>query len=610
MRGVPIGSLQEPTSESFFPFWTAGYSKKMKITWFTNCFVAALFVLILLGVMGCHQSNSSRPEPLGISTTVQPIVATNVHFTDITHQAGIHFKQWGGGWGKKVFLEEVGSGCAFLDYDNDGWLDILLLNGAPISGGPKRPDAVHAYPALYHNNHDGTFTDVTQQMGLKKQMYAIGVAVGDYDNDGWDDIYISGYGESHLFHNEAGKGFKDVTERAHVNDKQFGASCCWLDYDNDGFLDLYVCNYVKWDPQHDIRCGTPQKPSYCSPELYEGVTNCLYHNNRNGTFTEVAEQMGVAGKGSKSLGVTLLDYDDDGWMDIFVANDGKPNLLFHNDQGKGFHNVALEYGVAFPDTGTPKSGMGTDAADFNNTGRPGLIVGNFSSEGLTLSRSESNGIFTDVSASAGVFNASLNCLTFGTFFFDYDLDGYKDIFAANGHIQDDINEHYPAVTYRERPLVFQNRHNGNFDEVGVQLGLTEKLVARSACYGDFDNDGDLDILVSTLNGEPHLYRNDGGNRNHWLKVQTIGHRSNRDGIGARVQVEASGMHQVDWVRSGSSYCAQSDRRLCFGLGSATRAERITVRFPSGKVISLVKVLADRLLIVDEEQGLISSSLTK
>ncbi len=529
------------------------------------------------------------------------VAPADVRFTDVTRAAGINFRHQNGSSGRKYFLEEMGSGCAFLDYDGDGWQDILLLNSAPLPGAPQTP----TFPALYRNKGDGTFNDVTAKAGLRRQMYATGVAVGDYDNDGDDDIYVGCWGTNHLFRNDGGK-FTDVTALSRTGDKRFAASSCWVDYDNDGWLDLFVCNYLKWDVAHDKKCGPPNRRTYCSPEVYEADANCLYHNNRDGTFSDVTKAMGVEGADGKSLGVTLLDYDGDGWMDIFVANDGTPNFLFHNEQGKRFSNVALEAGVAFPESGTPKAGMGTDAADFDHSGRPSLIIGNFHREGITLSANKGEGFFEDSSARAGVHHPSLNYLTFGLFFFDYDLDGFKDIFAANGHIIDTVQENYPNVTYYQRPLAFFNRGDGTFVETGTKLGFKDAFLARSACAGDFDNDGDSDILLSTVNGSPHLFRNDGGNRRHWLKIQAVGSRANRSAIGTKVEIESDGVKQVDWVRSGSSYCAESDRRLCFGLDKAAIATRVALTFPGGRAVELKNIAANQLLVINEEKGLVSA----
>lgn len=566
---------------------------------FANRAAYFLGVALCVALAGCRQT----APPAATPTVLQPKVAPqNVHFTDVTRVAGINFRHQNGGSGRKYFLEEMGSGCAFLDYDNDGWQDILLLNGAPLPGAPSQP----TYPALYRNKGNGAFEDVTAQLGLERQMYATGVAVGDYDNDGFEDVYVGCWGADHLFRNVGGKKFVDVTSVSKTGDKRFASSCCWVDYDNDGWLDLFVCNYLKWDVAHDQKCGPPNHRTYCSPEVYEADANCLYRNNHNGTFSDVTKRMGVEGAQGKSLGVTLLDYDDDGWMDIFVANDGTPNFLFRNERGKRFQDVALEAGVAFPESGTPKAGMGADAADYDHSRRPSLIVGNFHREGLTLSANKGSGLFEDVSARAGVLQPSLNYLTFGLFFFDYDLDGFSDIFAANGHIIDTVQQSYPNVSYKQQPLAFFNRGDGTFDEVARSLGFTEALLARSACAGDFDNDGDLDILLNVVNGAPHLYRNDGGNRRHWLKVKAIGMRANRDAIGTKVEVESAGVKQVDWVRSGSSYCASGDRRLTFGLGDAKTAERVVLTFPGGHKVELQNVASNQTLVVNEDKGLMNA----
>ncbi len=566
-------------------------------------FKSALYFLALsvhLSLLGCQQQ--TRP-----SKTVAPMRKTatsGIKFKDVTREAGITFWHRHGGSGRKYFIEEMGSGCAFLDYDNDGWQDILLLNAAPLPGAPKTP----TYPALYRNKGDGTFEDVTGKSGLKQQMYATGVAVGDYDNDGDEDVYVACWGANHLFRNESGKRFVDVTNISKTGDKRFASSCCWIDYDHDGLLDLFVCNYLKWDVVHDKQCGPPSHRTYCSPEVYESESNVLYHNKGDGTFDDVTARMGVAGADGKSLGVTQIDYDDDGWLDLFVANDGTPNHLFHNENGKHFKEVALEAGMAFPESGTPKAGMGTDAADYDHSGRASLIIGNFHRDGLTLGQNKGDSFFEDASARVGILQPSLDFLTFGLFFFDYDLDGFADIFAANGHIIDTVQESYPNVSYYERPLAFWNRSDGTFAETGQKLGFNEKLLARSACAGDFDNDGDLDVLLSTVNGPAHLYRNDGGNAQHWLKIKVIGTKSNRDAIGTKVQIESGGVQQVDWVRSGSSYCASGDRRLTFGLNNSPTVARIALTFPGGKKIELKDVAANQMIVVNEDKGLLAASV--
>jgi hypothetical protein len=522
-------------------------------------------------------------------------------FTDVTAQAGIHFVHNSGRAGKKYLPETMGSGCAFFDADGDGWPDILLINSKDWTPRGRR-----SLPALYRNNHNGTFTDITAGSGLDVEMYGMGVAIGDYDNDGRDDVYITALGGDHLFHNLGNGKFADVTKAAGIQNANFGASAAWVDYDRDGKLDLFVANYVQWTPKNDLWCSLDgATKSYCTPESYKGTRSRLYHNLGGGRFEDVAEAAGVGDPTSKSLGVTVLDYNGDGWPDLFVSNDTQPNKLYRNTGKGGFVETGMAAGVAYGEDGVARGAMGADAGDYDASGRPHLLVGNFSNQMLGLYHNEGNGLFVDEAPSSSVGRASLLSLTFGAFFFDYDLDGMPDIFAANGHIEEEIGRVQPKVSFRQAPLLFRNLGNHKFENVSAQMGaaFSRPIVARGAAFADFDRDGDLDILISTNHGPAYLFRNDGGNRNHWLNVRLAGTKSNRDGIGAVVRVQSAAGKQWNMVRSGSSYCSASDLALTFGLGKAVTAS-IEVEWPSGARQQFANVAANQFLTIDETRGIV------
>jgi hypothetical protein len=530
--------------------------------------------------------------------------SAEVHFTDITQSAGIKFRHNSGREGRKYLPETLGSGAAFIDYDNDGWPDILLINSKDWSSRRR------TLSALYHNNRNGTFTDVTIGSGLDVEMYGIGVAVGDYDNDGRDDIYITALEGDRLFHNEGNGKFRDVTKAAGIHNSSFGTSAAWFDYDRDGKLDLFVANYVQWTPQSDLWCSLDGgTKSYCTPESYKGTQSKLYHNLGGGRFEEVAAKAGLGDADSKSLGVTVLDYDGDGWPDLFVANDTQPNKLYRNNRDGTFKEEGLNAGVAFGEDGVARGAMGADSGDYDRSGRAHLLVGNFSNQMLGLYHNEGNGLFVDEAPSSTVGRASLLRLAFGVFFLDYDLDGYLDLFAANGHIEEEIGRVQPKVQYRQPPLLFRNTHNGKFENASTLVGadFSRAIVARGAAYADFDRDGDLDLLITTNDGPAYLYRNDGGNRNHWISIRTVGVKSNRDGIGAIVRIETRSGKQWNRVRSGSSYCSQSDLALTFGLGQDTNVSAIEIEWPSGSRQTLTNIAADKFLVIDEARGVISKT---
>ncbi|HEV2423750.1 MAG TPA: CRTAC1 family protein [Terriglobia bacterium] len=498
----------------------------------------------------------------------------------------------------------MGAGCAFIDYDNDGRPDILLIQGGDF---PDHPSGERRTMKLYHNNDNGTFTDVTARAGLAVEMYGMGVAVGDYDNDGWDDIYVTGLGQSRLFRNQHNGTFRDVTREAGVNNTGFGASAVWFDYDHDGKLDLFVTNYVKWSPRTDIYCSLDgHSKSYCTPEAYHGDTCRLFHNLGNGRFEDVTGKAGIEDTTGKSLGVAVIDYDQDGWPDIAVANDTQPNKLYHNNRNGTFTEQAVQAGIAFSEDGIARGGMGITSVDFDGSGYPSLAIGNFSNQMIGLYHNEKNKFFIDIAPSSSVGRASLLSLSFGIFFFDYDLDGLDDLFVADGHIEPEINRIQPQVSYAEPPLLFHDegrnpKGNIRFDEVGKQAGFSKALVGRGAAYADIDNDGAPDILMTTNGGPAYLFHNVGGDRNNAIRIRTVGTRSNRDGIGARVSVHFSGQPLPDdWqtVHSGSSYCSQSELTLTFGIDKATTAD-VQIVWPSGQKDSLKDLKANATYTIEE-----------
>jgi len=537
-----------------------------------------------------------------LAVTAAPKSKNKVQFTDVTAQAGIKFVHNAGKSGKKYLPETLGSGAAFFDADGDGWMDILLVNGKDWT--PRgRPSTA----ALYRNNHNGTFTDITQGSGLDVEIYGIGVAVADYDNDGRDDVYITALGGDHLFHNEGKGKFKDVTAASGIRNPSFGTSAAWVDYDRDGKLDLFVANYVQWSEEGDLWCSLDGNvKSYCTPESYKGTSSKLFHNLGGGRFKDVTDKAGLGDPNSKALGVTIIDFDNDGWPDIFVTNDTQPNKLYHNNKNGTFGEKGISAGVAYGEDGVARGAMGVDWADYDRSGHPDLLIGNFSNQMLGLYHNEGNGLFVDEAPMSSVGRDSLLSLTFGVFFFDYDLDGYPDILTANGHIEEEIGRVQPKIKYQEPPLLFRNLGNKKFEDVSSAVGpdFTKPLVARGAIYGDFDHDGDLDVLITSNNGPAHLYRNDGGNKNKWISIRTIGTKSNRDGIGASVSIVSASGKQWNVVRSGSSYASQSDLALVFGLGQDPVVTSIEVAWPSGTKQKFANVAANQFIKIDETRGII------
>ncbi len=549
---------------------------------------------------------------------IDAAITAGVTFVDVTAKAGVTFVHNNGVTGKKLMPETFGSGGLFFDVDGDGWQDVLLINSTKLPGESGRSTT----SALFRNRGDGSFANITAGSGLDVEMYAFGGSAADYDNDGRVDLYVTTLNGARLFRNNGGGKFSDVTKAAGVPAGDWTTAAMWFDFDKDRFVDLLVGRYVDWGAARDLRCTIDGKSkTYCTPESYQGLPLILYRNRGNGTFEDVSKPAGLAertvisiGKPyvlprpAKALGLAMLDYDADGWMDFFVANDLVPNSLYRNNGNGTFVDVATKAGVAVTEAGVARSGMGVDAADYDGSGRSSVIVGNFSTEMMALYRNEGQGLFIDDSPAAGIAQPSLLSLTFGLFFFDYDLDGLPDVFTANGHVQDDIERVVPKIKYRQRPHLFRNTGNGKFVEaistVGPDLGRA--VVARGAAYGDYDNDGDLDVLLTTNNGPAYLFRNDGGNVNNSIKVQTIGTASNRQGIGARIEVRTGGRTLNQLVKTGSSYLSQSELAPTFGLGRASAVDSIRVIWPSGKVDAIGATKSNQVITVTEGSGVSSA----
>jgi len=529
--------------------------------------------------------------------------APSIQFDDITRAAGIEFIHNNGAFGRKWLPETMGPGVGFIDYDNDGWQDILLVNGMDFPGHGNR----HTTLALYHNNHDGTFTDVTRQAGLDVEMYGLGVAIGDYDNDGYDDIFVTALGQNHLFHNNGNGTFTDVTRQAGLwGPHEFSTSAAWVDYDRDGHLDLAVANYVQWSPETDIYCSLDGRTkSYCTPESYKGTSIRLWHNRGNGTFEDATARAGLFDASSKSLGIATPDVNQDGWPDLLISNDTQPNKLYINNRNGTFTEKGVSAGVAYSEDGIARAGMGVDAADYDRSGYPSVLITNFANQMVSLFHNERNGLFVDQAPESEVGRDTLLTLGFGCFFFDYDLDGWLDIYIADGHIEDAIEHVQPRVHFAEPPHLFRNLGDGTFADVTASLGAAFRSprVARGAAYGDINNDGALDLLESTNGGPALLFRNTGAT-NHSLRIKLVGTRSDRDGIGATATVTAGADRQSRALSSGSSYLSSSELVLTFGLASHLEADAVEIRWPSGQLDRLANVRADQIITVREGQGIV------
>jgi enediyne biosynthesis protein E4 len=553
---------------------------------------------------------------LGGYRTIHAARATgplSVQFRDIARQAGITFRHDNAATPEKYLIETMGSGCGWIDFDQDGLLDLYLVNGAATKVyTPPHP----LRSALYRNNGDGTFTDVTEKAGVGAEgLFGMGVTVGDYDNDGYPDLYVTGFDRSILYHNNGDGTFTDVTASAGVaNRGKWGASAAWFDYDHDGRLDLVVANYVDWSPENNVWCGehAPGRRGYCRPNAYHGEAPTLYHNDGGGKFTDVSQSSGLGTKPGNGLGVVTFDYDNDGWQDVFIANDGMENFLFHNNHDGTFTEMANLAGVAVSADGAPEAGMGTDAGDAQGNGWQDLIVTHLDFEQARLYRNHKDGSFEDATSAAKLAYATFHYSGFGTRFMDYDNDGAQDLFMANGHILDNIKLFHAETSYAEPKLMFHNLGNGTFEDVSNKMGsdFTEPRVSRGAAVADFDNDGDLDILVNNNGQAPQLLRNEGGNTNHWLGVLLIGVKSNRDGVGAQVKVKAGNLVLYDERRGGMSYQSAQDPRLHFGLGSRTEVDSVEIQWPSGVTTRLGKLSCDQIVAVKEGEGIVQQQFPR
>ena len=560
--------------------------------------------LALLGLLtvaaGCPKS---PPRP--------PAVHTPISFTEISHEAGIDFVHVNGARGRKMMPETVGSGLAFFDYDNDGKLDLLIINSCSWPGDPK---PIRSTPRLYRNVGGGKFADVTVQAGLNISFYGMGVAVGDYDNDGWEDLFLTAVGPNHLLHNENGR-FVEVTPKAGVVgvplpglklEHKWSSGAAWLDYDKDGKLDLFVCQYVKWSPKLDPYCGKNGIRGYCPPGTFEGARCTLYHNEGGGVFKDVSKPMGILDCAvGKSFGIGLADFNHDGWLDIAVSNDTWANFLFFNEAGKHFSEKGVQSGIAFAESGRAKAGMGIDIADFRNNGQFGMVIGNFAEEWLSLFEPMAgmNEMLENQAQARGIVSPSMLNVTFATFFFDYDLDGWQDLFATNGHVDDIVSTYKSSLTFKQKALLFHNEKGERFADVTQGSGMRFQIVGRGAAFGDIDEDGDLDIGIVDNGGKFLLLRNEGGSQNDWIRLKLVGTVSNRDAIGALVTVRCGSIQQQQYVRSGGSFLSESQRALTFGLGGADTVESIEVLWPTGKKQTLTNVTAHKTYVITEDKGI-------
>jgi hypothetical protein len=549
---------------------------------------------------------------MGAALVVPPSVVASpkappVTFVDVAKSSGITFRHDNGATGEKYLIETMGSGCAWIDYDQNGLYDLYLVNGAATKVyAPKAP----LRSALYRNNGDGTFTDVTFAAGVRAEgLFGMGVAVGDYDNDGFPDLFVLGYGRCILYHNNGDGTFTDVTRRAGVeNLGRWASSAAWFDYDNDGRLDLVIANYVDWSPERNFFCGdtAPGMRSYCHPDDFNPQPPTLFHNNGDGTFTDVSRTSGLGLKGGNGLGVVTFDYDNDGWQDIFIANDHMANFLYHNNRDGTFKEVAYSAGVAVSDDGQFEAGMGVDAADTTGTGRLDLVVAHLDMQLARLYRNMGDGVFEDASVLSKMGYDTYRFSEFGLKFMDYDNDGARDIFMATGHVLDNVERYRANIHYSEPNLMFRNLGNGVFENVSSRMGEDFLLptASRGCAVGDFDNDGDLDILINNCGQPAQLLRNDGGNANHWFGLLLIGTRSNRDAVGARVKLTAGDLVLHDQRKGGMSYQSSQDPRLHFGLGDRTNVDSLEIVWPSGEKTKLANLKADQYLAVLEGKGIV------
>lgn len=575
----------------------------------------ALSVFASLGLI-CSQSFGQAVRPARPSVNSTPTVlahsaseskaAVPGRFVDVTEKVGIHFQHQASKTSKKYLVETMGSGVAVFDYDNDGRLDIFLANGARIDdpmpkGAIPQKDGPKYWNRFYHQKQDGTFEDVTEKAGLQGSGYSTGVAVGDYDNDGFDDLFVAGYGHSTLYHNNGNGTFTDVTASAGVGGSGWATSAAWVDYDNDGRLDLVVARYMVWDFD-DIYCGHREEGfrSYCHPDLFKPMSVLLYHNDGNGKFTEVSAKAGID-KPGKGLGLAIADYDHDGWMDILLANDSIPEYLFHNKGNGTFEEIGLPSGVGLDGGGATFAGMGVDFEDYNNDGWPDVVITDLANQKYALYANAGDGSFDYTTLTSGLGAISLLHSGWGVRFLDYDNDGWKDLFIAQAHVMDTIEVNEPHLRYREAPLLLWNDQGKRFRDVSDQSGeiFHEQWAARSMATGDLDNDGRVDVVVSSLDGPARVLHNETPTANHWITFNLVGVKSNRDGIGAQIKISTSAGPQYATVTTASSYQSSSDKRVHFGLGPAISVARVEIRWPSGEKQVLSNVKANQILTVTE-----------
>jgi enediyne biosynthesis protein E4 len=565
----------------------------------------AIVCLLLLAFAwnAAPQAKNARPTP----KTANPAA----RFTDVTRAAGIDFHLTCGTADKEFIMDSMCGGGAVFDFDNDGWMDIYLSDGSTLAD--LKSGKCHT-GKLFRNNHDGTFSDVSAKAGLKRCGWGFGVAVGDYDNDGWEDFYVAYLDGGALFHNNHDGTFTDATHQSGAtNEGSWGTSVAFGDYDNDGYLDLYIANYVDIDLANLPEFGKGPFCTYrgiavsCGPRGLTGGRDRLYHNNGNGTFTDVTNKLNIDANSYYGLGVLWLDYDRDGCLDLFVADDSSPSLLYHNDCKGGFSEVGAETGVAYSADGREQAGMGIDSEDYDNDGWPDIFKANFSDDTNNLYHNDHNGEFTDMAGPTNIGPISIPFLAFGAKFFDFDNDGWKDLWISNGHVNPQVDAHSFGVSYAQRPFLFHNLQNGTFEEIGQGAGtaLTRRYVGRGAAVADFWNTGHEDVLFSVLDGSAVLLRNDTPSTGHWIEIKTVGSPSNRDGFGARIDVTAGARTQSMLVRANSSFESASDPRTHFGLGGATKVDGIVVRWPSGKIDSLPGEPADQQIVIEEGHGIVA-----
>ncbi len=561
---------------------------------------------------------------LDAATAPAPEAASPVTYVDVGRQAGLNsVNVWGGVNKKDYIIEAKGSGIAFFDYDQDGWIDIYLTNGTRLDGGHNKiwPPGQAPTTHLYKNNRDGTFTDVTEKSGLGRTGWQTGVCVGDYDNDGWDDLFLTFWGHNVLFKNNGDGTFTDVTKKAGLwkDDVRWGSGCTFLDYDRDGFLDLFVANYIVLDlakvpkPGETAFCQWKGIPVMCGPRGLPGGSNLLYHNNGDGTFTDVSEKAGILKPGPRySITAVSYDFDNDGWPDIYVAVDSEPSVLFHNKHDGTFEDIAVMAGCAYNEDGQEQAGMGLGVGDYNCDGWLDIFKTNFSDDTCDLYRNNGDGTFSDATYASGV-GVNTQYVAWGCGFADYDNDGWTDIVQVNGHVYPGIDKYHLGATFKNPRIVYHNLGDGKFKDVSSEMGpgISERFSSRGCAFGDYDNDGDIDVVVNNMNDYPSLLRNDGGNKNNWIKVKLLGTHCNRTAIGARIRVVTGKHSQIDEVHSGTSVMSQSDLRLHFGVNQAKIIDLLEVKWPTTqKLEKFTDLDVNQILTIKEGSGIVKSQKAK